>query len=451
MNELRDERGMHDSSRVKREGGDWESAAGFVTLDQGPGDSKAYHDLEASPSMRNVVGQGNPNTVNMTTPYWTESEFRLKLDQEAQGVPPFDQHSSYYPQHTALPPDLLPYHYSSREGMRMYQDDLSNIRGGGSGSLADQMGRYDKPPGSGATFTDIRQQPPHSMGRFRDPTLLDATPCLMSLSQQQQQQQQQQMPPNLEMEMHRNAAAHHHMLSSSSQHHQSHESPGTIVGGTVHSMDGKNSIGGEGGAACELPKKRLRWTPDLHANFVAAVDRLGGPTKATPKAILQEMGVRGMTVYHVKSHLQKFRMHTKQKTKAKGSKSIGQQQAAGTNRQNQQASSVHISSSSAAAAQALIDHSVTDPTTSQTRAKASVGDELGKDPNMERYYKESTREMYEKHSEMHERVQEQLKLQKQLQQSIEEHGRYLNALLELEQKKKEENGIDLIKFLKPPE
>lgn len=450
---MRDEGGMHDSSRVKREGGDWESAAGFGTFDQGPDDSKAYPDLEASPSMRNVVGQGNPNTANMTTPYWTESEFRLpKLEQEVQGVPPFDQHSSYYPQHTALPPDLLPYHY----GSRMYQDDLSNIRGGGSGSLANQMGRYDKPPGSGATFLDIRQQPPHAMGRSRDPTLLDATPCLMSLRQQQQQQQ--------EMEMHRNAAAHHHMLSSSSQHHQSsHESPvGTIVAGAVHTMvgsDGKKSSSGNGGngeggaQACELPKKRLRWTPDLHANFVAAVDRLGGPTKATPKAILQEMGVRGMTVYHVKSHLQKFRMHTKQKTKAKGSKgAVGQQQAAGTNRQNKQAASVHVgSSTSAAAAQALVDNISTDPTTSQTRAKASVGDELGQDLSMERYYKESTREMYEKHSEMHERVQEQLKLQKQLQQSIEEHGRYLNALLELEQKKKEENGIDLIKFLKPPE
>merc|ERR1711924_569934 len=57
---------------------------------------------------------------------------------------------------------------------------------------------------------------------------------------------------------------------------------------------------------------------DLHANFVSAVETLGGPKKATPKAILREMGVAGMTVYHVKSHLQKFRMHTKQQTKAAG-------------------------------------------------------------------------------------------------------------------------------------
>lgn len=52
---------------------------------------------------------------------------------------------------------------------------------------------------------------------------------------------------------------------------------------------------------------RLRWTPDLHHCFVHAIDRLGGQDKATPKLVLQMMDVRGLTISHVKSHLQMYR------------------------------------------------------------------------------------------------------------------------------------------------
>ncbi|KAL0718849.1 hypothetical protein Bca4012_068172 [Brassica carinata] len=73
-------------------------------------------------------------------------------------------------------------------------------------------------------------------------------------------------------------------------------------------LDGTNLPGDACLVLTTDPKPRLRWTAELHERFVDAVTQLGGPEKATPKTIMRTMGVKGLTLYHLKSHLQKFRL-----------------------------------------------------------------------------------------------------------------------------------------------
>nr|GMC58766.1 myb family transcription factor EFM-like [Ipomoea batatas] len=77
--------------------------------------------------------------------------------------------------------------------------------------------------------------------------------------------------------------------------------------------DGQTTSATAAGAAATQPQRKARrcWSPDLHRRFVNALQMLGGSQVATPKQIRELMKVDGLTNDEVKSHLQKYRLHTR--------------------------------------------------------------------------------------------------------------------------------------------
>ncbi|GJZ36762.1 transcription factor HHO3-like protein [Tanacetum coccineum] len=80
--------------------------------------------------------------------------------------------------------------------------------------------------------------------------------------------------------------------------------------------DGGGSDGGGGGCNDEdkghsNKKERRCWSSELHRRFLHALQQLGGAYVATPKQIKELMKVEGLTNDEIKSHLQKYRLHTR--------------------------------------------------------------------------------------------------------------------------------------------
>ncbi|KAH1256001.1 Myb family transcription factor PHL7 [Glycine max] len=135
-------------------------------------------------------------------------------------------------------------------------------------------------------------------------------------------------------------------------------------------------------------KQRLRWTSDLHDRFVDAITQLGGPDRATPKGVLRVMGVPGLTIYHVKSHLQKYRL----------AKYLPESPADGKDSKDEKRNSGD----------------------SISGADSSPGMPINDALRMQ--------------MEVQKRLHEQLEVQKQLQMRIEAQGKYLQKIIEEQQK-----------------
>ncbi|KAL6533649.1 hypothetical protein OROHE_013482 [Orobanche hederae] len=164
-------------------------------------------------------------------------------------------------------------------------------------------------------------------------------------------------------------------------------------------MDRMYDGGGGGVVLTRDQKPRLRWTAGLHDRFVDAVTKLGGPDKATPKSVLRVMGLKGLTLYHLKSHLQKYR--------------LGQQQAGkqnivdnNNNKENSENSYGHNN----------MHHEGT-----STNSSSNNSEQQGEFP---------IAGALRCQIEVQKRLQEQLEVQKKLQMRIEAQGKYLQAILE---------------------
>ncbi|CAK9188136.1 unnamed protein product [Ilex paraguariensis] len=161
----------------------------------------------------------------------------------------------------------------------------------------------------------------------------------------------------------------------------------------LQSGNGNGNGMGESGLVLSIDAKpRLKWTPDLHERFIEAVNQLGGADKATPKSVLKLMGIQGLTLYHLKSHLQKYRL----------SKNLHGQDNSGTNK-------------------IVVGERISEAN-GIPMGNPSIGSQTNKSLHMN--------EALQMQIEVQRRLHEQLEVQRHLQLRIEAQGKYLQAVLE---------------------
>ncbi|KAK3151501.1 hypothetical protein QOZ80_3AG0246700 [Eleusine coracana subsp. coracana] len=144
-------------------------------------------------------------------------------------------------------------------------------------------------------------------------------------------------------------------------------------------------------------KPRLKWTPELHERFVEAVNQLGGPDKATPKTIMRLMGVPGLTLYHLKSHLQKYRLSKNVHAQANGGNAKNAISCTMAMEKTPEGNGSPVSHLNLGA---------------QTNKSVHIGEALQMQIEVQR------------------RLHEQLEVQRHLQLRIEAQGKYLQSVLE---------------------
>lgn len=181
-------------------------------------------------------------------------------------------------------------------------------------------------------------------------------------------------------------------------HHQQHQQQARNMHALrMHMQGGGNGSSDSGLVLSTDAKPRLKWTPDLHERFIEAVNQLGGADKATPKTVLKLMGIPGLTLYHLKSHLQKYRISRSMNGQTNtGSSKIAPTSEVVTSRMSE-SSGIHMKDLSIGL---------------QTNKNSDINEAL----NMQ--------------IEVQRRLHEQLEVQRHLQLRIEAQGKYLQSVLE---------------------
>ncbi|RID51499.1 hypothetical protein BRARA_H02156 [Brassica rapa] len=158
----------------------------------------------------------------------------------------------------------------------------------------------------------------------------------------------------------------------------------------------------------EEPKPRLRWSYELHHRFIDAVNQLGGPNSSVsvPFVLLEPyqvwvrrrlrvLEIPELTLYHLKSHLQKYRLGISERF-------IGNKQDAGRSQECQ--------------------------------SQEDLGDQLDIIVTEEKHDEPNNRNLQIKEAieiqmEVQKKLHEQIEMQQQLQVRIEAQGKYLESVL----------------------